>query len=393
MIAAMSLSESKWLVPFAAIALAALALLRPLPHFPPPAQYRIVKDGAGVEVPIEIPFRGSVLMWCGGGAGGYLSTTHSPRTLVSAGTQRDRDWFAKGVWSWIYLRTLQQDSVWQNNFNNRFAAIEGLLAFDAGAYLGGCGGVGVVSSIRAVGLPVLSQSPFAKIKDWDEVMFATAHVETALIDEPERGEALIAAYKQAYSDLDAEMQTQTLAEHPRILIMGSYNEDRGHLYIKNARNDYRIYLPPAGVICAAGPEVPQTPDAERILLTDPDMIFLMGWAQTPQEFKRDPRWRGLKAVIENRVYRMPGDPFGGGGLAGLHFQPLWVRWMAEIAHADRLQPKLRETLREHFVSEFDYRLSDEQIDQFLHIDENIGAVGYARFTKDFQTSNVTEPSR
>ena len=91
---------------------------------------------------------------------------------------------------------------------------------------------------------------------------------------------------------------------------------------------------------------------------------------------------------------MPGDPFrGGGGLAGLHFQPLWVRWMAEIAHPDRSQPRLRGVLRERFESEFGYRLGDEQIDQFLHIDENIDSVGYARFTKDYHASNVTEPSK
>ena len=392
MLAAMSLSESKWLVPFAAIALAALSLLRPPPHFPPPEQYRVVKDAAGVDVPIEIPFRGAVLTWCAYGASNYLGHTHSPQTLVSAGGKREREWLAKRVWSRIYPRTLQDDSLWRNKFSDRFAAIEGLLAFDAGAYLGGCGAVGVVSSLRTVGLPVLSLSPFPKGKDWNEALYAMARVETAMIGEPERGEALIAAYKQAYADLDAELQTQTLAEHPRILIMGSYNEDRGHLYVKNAKNDYRIYLPPAGVVNAAG-SVPQDPDAERILIIDPDMIFLMGGAQTPQEFKRDPRWRGLKAVIDNRVYRMPGDPFGGGGLEGLHFQPLWVRWMAEIAHSDRLQPKLREMLREHFVSEFDYRLSDEQIDQFLHIDENIGAADYARFTKNYQANNAAESPR
>ncbi len=174
--------------------------------------------------------------------------------------------------------------------------------------------------------------------------------------------------------------------------MDSRTDDKRRLYIKSEKNDYRIYLPPAGVVNAAGP-VPQNPDVERILVMDPDMIFLMGHGQSPQEFAADPRWRGLKAVVDNRVYRMPGDPHGGGGLAGLHFQPLWVRWMAEIAHPDRLQPRLREVLRERFESEFGYRLSDEQIDQFLHIDENIGAAGYARFTKNYQASNVTESPR
>ncbi len=116
-------------------------------------------------------------------------------------------------------------------------------------------------------------------------------------------------------------------------------------------------------------------------------------AQSPQEFMRDPRWRGLKAVVDNRVYRMPGDPNGGGGLAGLHFQPTWVRWMAEIAHPDRLQPKLRQLLREHFMTEFGYRLSDDQIDRFLHVDKNANSVGHARFRRDYRASDATESSR
>ena len=393
MIAAAPLRESKWLVPFAVIALAALSLLRPPPHFPPPAQYRIVKDAGGVEVPIGIPFRGTVLTWCGFGAGGYLGHTHSPRTLVSAGTEIDRERFAETVWSWLYPESLQRDSLWQSQFRRRFPELETVLGFDAGAYIGGCGATGVIPSLRAVGLPALGLN-VEKGKNWDEQLYAMTRVETALTGEPERGEALIATYKQAYIDLDAELQTNTLTEHPRVLIMDSRTDDKRRLYIKSAKNDYRIYLPPAGVVNAAGP-VPQNPDVERILVMDPDIIFLMGVpAQSPREFANDPRWRGLKAVIDKRVYRMPGDPFrGGGGLAGLHFQPLWVRWMAEIAHPDRLQPRLREVLREHFASEFGYRLSDEQIDQFLHIDENIGAVGYARFTKDYQASNTTESSR
>lgn len=382
--------ESKWLLAFASIALCAAALLRPPPRFPAPEHYRIVKDAAGVEVPIETPFRGSVLTWCGFGAGGYLGHTHSPGTLMSAGTAVDRERFTTEIWSRIYRQTSASDELWTGKFRRRFAAIEAMLAYDAGAYLGACGEFGVVPSLQSIGLPALSLMWHEK--NWDESLFVSARVETALIDEPERGEALIAAYKRAYAALEMELQSATLPQRPRILIMGSHHDDRGHLYVKNEKNSYQIYLPPAGVVNAANRSVAQGPDAERILLMDPDMIFLMGNAQTPQEFANDPRWRGLKAVTNRRVYRMPGDPFGGGALAGLHFQPLWVRWMAEIAHSDRLQPRLREQLREHFVTDFGYRLTDEQIDQFLHIDENANSVGYARFTREHSAGATMETS-
>ena len=78
---------------------------------------------------------------------------------------------------------------------------------------------------------------------------------------------------------------------------------------------------------------------------------------------------------------MPGAPDGGGGLMGLHFQPLSVRWMAAPAHPDRLQPKLREVMRAHYETEFGYRLSDDEMERMLHIDVNKDSEGYARFLK------------
>jgi hypothetical protein len=56
--------------------------------------------------------------------------------------------------------------------------------------------------------------------------------------------------------------------------------------------------------------------------------------------------------------------------------------MAELTHPDRLRPKLREVMRERLMSEFGYRLSDEQIDLFLRFDSNSNSAGYARFKRD-----------
>jgi hypothetical protein len=69
---------------------------------------------------------------------------------------------------------------------------------------------------------------------------------------------------------------------------------------------------------------------------------------------------------------------------GLTFKPIETRWMAEVAHPDRLQPKVRQILRDRMMNEFGYRFSEDQIDQQLHVTENADSVGIERFTRDAQ---------
>jgi hypothetical protein len=392
------IKESAWLGPFAALTLIVLALLRPPPRSSAPAESRIVSDAAGIKVPVAVPFRGSVLTWCAFGAGSYLETTHSPETLFDAGSPVDRERFAKSSIGWFFPEVLSKDSLWtgrltdqDGGLRNHYGVVEKLLDAGAGAYLGDCNLFGAVPLMRSVGLPAFHIMWHEE--NWDESLFAMARVETAIIDKPERGEALIESYKRRFGDLARELQPESLTSLPRILILGSWPQSSRGLYVKNGRNAYRIYLPSAGVANAADTSVRQNPDVERVLALEPDIIFLMGYAQTPQEFERDPRWRGMKAVQNRRIYRMPGAPSGGGGLAGLHFQPLWTRWMAELAHPDRMQPKLRELIGDYIVEDFGYRLSEDQIDQMLQIRVNKDQPEYTRFTRSGQTASTYGVSR
>jgi len=374
-------SELIWLVPFVCIGLVASALFRPLPVFHRPAKGRVVVDAEGTPVEVSVPFRGAVLTWCTF-TDAYLLATRAPETLLLS-AHMDRTGFADSTMSWIHPEVLKNDSIWNPAVVYRgrgaHAEIETLYAYDAGAFLGNS--LGSVPLLRRVGLPALYVSMHEK--NWDEVCFSTARIDTALIGHPERGEALISSYRQAYADLARDLKPESLVQHPRVLIMGSSKGDTGWLYVKSERNSYQIYLPPAGVDNASIGFTGERPDAERILAMDPDIVFLVGRSdgkhpqQGPQEFMHDSRWLGLKAVQQRRVYRMPG--FGPGGLAGLQLQPIWVRWMAEIAHPERLEPTLRQSLRDNFRQKFGYQISDEQIDFLLHVDENQGSAGYGRF--------------
>ena len=274
--------ELVWLAPFLCMGLMVLSLLRPLPHFPLPSHGRTVVDAEGTPIQIERPFRGTVLTWGAWGVGGYLESTHAPETVSMAGGPWARWAFARDVLSWIYPDVLKEDRVWDTAKGDQSrrakAEIETLFAYNPGAYLGNGGNFGMVPVLRRVGLPALylSDPDPNKKRNWDDVMFATARVETALTEHPERGEALIARYRQAYVDLDQELHTSTLTSRPRVLIMGSSTRDKRWMYIKSIKNSYQMYLPPAGVLNASKGYTGEQQDGERILAMDPDMVFLVG---------------------------------------------------------------------------------------------------------------------
>ncbi len=399
--------ELLWIAPFLCLGLLVLGLLRPLPQFTAPAHSRAVIGGDGVKIAIEKPFRGVVFTWCGCGAVGYLEDTHSPETIMNAGGPEDRIQFGRRLMSKVYPQVLSDNRYWDSEGEWTHKAkteIERLMAYNPGAYLGDGGNFGMVPLLRRVGLPAISVS--GRAENEDESDYQAVRAETSLTDDSERGEALIARHKEAVAELQQELRPDTLVHRPRVLVLGADSHilsvdepNLSSLYIKSPRNPYQLYIVSAGADNASEGWTGERPDVERILAMDPDYIFLMWFGEGPQEFMHDPRWRGLKAVQNKRVYRIAGNP-GGGGLMGLIFQPVTTRWMAEILHPDRLQPKTRQVLRDTYLTEFGYRLSDEQIDQQLWLNENAGSAGYERFERNYhendqdrQSSNQQEPKK
>ena len=338
------------------------------PVFPPPPQSRVVTDAEGVKVTIPIPFRAVVRY----GGTSFLETTHAPETLVKAGgNARDRDRFASGLIARIYPEVLNNDALW-----NYPLELETLLAEDRGAaYFHS-----PPDQLRRVGLPAptLSFHPANR----DEMIFSATRIEAAAMGREERGEAFLADYRQAYADLKQELQPETLANIPRVIGMGSSLRDWNFLFVSTAKesrfDDQRI-----GVVNASEgfEDMGRQQDAERILAMNPEMIFLFG--ESVKDFLHDPRWQGMKAVQDNHVYEGPRSLRGSlEPLYGLDFRPIWARWQAELAHPDRLAPKLRELLRAHFVKAYGYTFSEDEMESLLRIAENKDSAGYARFLQD-----------
>ncbi len=360
--------------------------MRPEPVFLSSTESRTVTDAQGVKVSVGLPFHGIVLTWGAWTADSYLENTHAPGTILDAGSGADRQRFSKSIMYWVYSEIEEDESIWARKLlptgHGPFSELETLIAKSDGVFLGNGGHFGLVPTLRKLGLPALTLC--WNDKTWDDCTYSTARVETALIGDPARGEMEITRYKEHFADLARDLQAATFGPLPSVLVMGTLTTDRSQLYLKNSR-DYP-YFAPAG---AATPtdRYGRSRDAERVLMMDPDYIFLMGYGQKPSEFTHDPRWRCLKAVRAKQVYTMPGRDPGGGGLAGIVFQPLWTRWMGEIIHPDRLRPKLRNLLRETLLRDFNYQLSDVQIDELLRIKDNEGSEGYGRFMQDSQAGN------
>ncbi len=372
--------EALWLAPYLCIALIALGLLRPLPHFPVPAHSRTVIGSDGVSVQIAQPLRG-IAFAPPSVPDAYLEDTHTPELLVYVGDASGRKWFANSMMSWVYPEVLKNDSLWNaklfRSTSSPFVEIETPLAYDPSVYLG-CGSP--VGLMRSVGLPVLTSgstcggpqkpmrcpgSPISPV--WfhypEGPLFIPLRVDTDLIGHPELPDPKISSYCAALADLQHELQPSTLTSRPRVLMVGEYKGD----------------FPRAGIVDVTAERKIPGDDAERVLIMDPDMIFLNGINANPREYMRDPCRQGLKAVRDRRVYKW--------AQGGITDKPAKIRWLAEIAHPERLQPKARQILRDRMMSEFGYRLSDDQIDQILHVAENSDSAGAERFTRNYQTTN------
>jgi hypothetical protein len=384
-------SEFFWFAPFLCIGLMAFSLLRPLPGFPAPAPSRIVVDAQGVKVPIAEPFLGIMPIAQGARVGDYLSNTRAPDTVYHAGGPGDRGWFEHDLVSKVYPDVLREDHYW-DLIKGRWAdrqrsEIEYLMTYHAGAYLsGGRNCCGTASLLRRIGFPVLYES---HTNDWYEIDSSRAIVENALLGNPDRANTLIARYKQGFAEIESELQPGTLKYYPRVAEIGTSLTNLRYINEMSVTSGGQIYFAPAGMVNVSTRRVGGE-DAERVLTSDPDIILLMAWRlfwpshyESPQEFMHDPRWQGLKAVRERRVYHVPG--YGGPG--GMILRPIYERWLAELAHPERMKPLVRHLLRERFLSEFNYRLTDDQIDDVLNIEENRGSAGDERFEKNYQANN------
>jgi ABC-type Fe3+-hydroxamate transport system substrate-binding protein len=369
----MRLYNIDWLAPFLCLGLVALATARPEPTSLPPKGDRVVVDVRGKAVHIAVPFIGSVLTR-GTEIPEYLEATRDPDSLLAVTAQRMGERVRNHTIGRIFPQVVANPRVWEtdgiSNANGPKVDIERLLQFNPGVFLGW---YTLAEPIERIGLPFVGFKTFPA--DRDELGFAI-RTYARVVGKPEWGEAIIARGNQLYQDLGDDLRPTSDMVKPRYLYLLGRKDDRSVGQLGNRNHYSRFFIPPAGVEngCKCD-NYYESVDAEHIIAEDPDIIVLDPHPhnELPDEFVKDPRWLALTAVLNHRVYRAPP------GIDQYIASPIWSRWLAELAHPDRLQPKVRELYLGYIEWLVDYHLSDEELDTAFSVKDNHAMVDAKRF--------------
>jgi iron complex transport system substrate-binding protein len=243
----------------------------------------------------------------------------------------------------------------------------------------GDGGSDLTAPLENAGLTVVGLS-YGTQDDVDAwiTLFATA------LGRPDRGEALGGYISDALSRIRSSRPSPSdappsilyfnrFADELKVAGAGTYNDD--YISLVGGEN------PASGPGGAAGEGMVGV-DPEQVLAWDPDVVLLGNFdAALPSDLYDSRVWRGLSAVRNRRVYKVPlggyrWDPPS-------HESPLMWRWLSMVAFPDRQDEQERFDLRSEVVRS--YRLfyghepTDEQMDAVLALAANDGSSAYEQF--------------
>ncbi|KAE8764342.1 ABC transporter substrate-binding protein [Georgenia thermotolerans] len=236
-------------------------------------------------------------------------------------------------------------------------------------------GTGTIAPLENAGLKVLGVTYGTQedLETWT-TLFAT------LLGKPTRALDMIARNDEALAEVKA--RTAKVARgSPKVVY---FNRFAAGLKVAGPQtyNDYYIRLVgaenpatgPAGVQGAGMVGV----DAEQVLRWDPDVVLLGNFdGAMPDDLYRDPVWASLAAVRTRRVYKVP--------LGGYRWDPpgqesgLMWRWLSHVVFPGDDGPSLRDRMREAYGFLYDYRPTDDDLDQVLWSAANHGSADYGQF--------------
>ena len=112
------------------------------------------------------------------------------------------------------------------------------------------------------------------------------------------------------------------------------------------------------------PNASGTVSIEDVMTADPDVIVVMR-ASHAEEIRTDKRWSTLRAVRNGRVYANPRGLFWWGRETAE--EALQFLWLAKLLYPDRMRDiDMPEETRQFYERFFGYRLSDDEIAEFLN---------------------------
>ena len=329
---------------------------------------RLVFDARGEKVPIPLPFNGSVI-YAGIVMPNYLLVTRDPGSIVNFPAFRRRG----GLQDQLIARVFPLFAKEQGRlaFNGGTGDLEGMLASRPSALFTWAY---MTDKFEALGLPAIGVRNTQK----ESEIFDCVRMYAQAVGTPERAKYLIDEARWKDQVLAQELGPLSETERPRVLAL--YITPEGRISgTYGARHVVNVFWARGGARNAISTELDAVHlDAERVLRLDPDVILLEGVPPlSPLSFAHDPKWSTLRAVRTHRVYRQP--PGLDGFMWNIIDNPLYSRWLAELLHPDRVQPRLRAEMRDTYLHELGYQASDADLDTALAVSENGRSTGYQRF--------------
>ena len=181
-----------------------------------------------------------------------------------------------------------------------------------------------------------------------------------------RGERLAKDFERRLADAQERLEAHRSAPPPRVY----YAEGVGGLQTECGGSVHAELIERAGGVnvhaCtpASGYGMEQIA-LEQLLLYDPDVIVAF-----EREFYKsvfgDPRFAGIKAVREGRVYLIPDAPVNWFDRPPSFMRIAGLEWMQWVLHDGRDERALRASLQEFFALWFGDAMSDEAVAMLLH---------------------------
>ena len=103
---------------------------------------------------------------------------------------------------------------------------------------------------------------------------------------------------------------------------------------------------------------------EQVLAWNPDVILTLD-RNFQAAVGRDPRWQGVRAVADGRVYRAPDLPVGWFDPPPSVNRLIGLPWLARVLYPDRSGDDIREQTRTFYRLFYRHELTDDQLDRLL----------------------------
>jgi len=197
----------------------------------------------------------------------------------------------------------------------------------------------------------------------------------AILGKQEKAATILDWHRKTREQLTRRSEAIPDSEKPRTLYFLRFLANY-QVAGKNTHNDVSIVLSGGKNVAAEEIDGFAAVNEEQILLWDPEVILLNGFERdlTPEHVYADERLKGVSAVKNRRVYKLP--------LGGYRWDPpnqetplMWM-WMSSVLHPGRDRFDLPGEMEKAYTLLYGKTLSRAQYEHILGMERNRGSAHY-----------------